>query len=125
MSSKQTFTSTPLRLNSHEAEEYPLYRSPIIIFNSFRMEDDVPYREGIVTRVSSGSAWLNVGLRDEIKIEPPTELKQGVRVTVNMTEKCIVGHDTPRKKDGLYWGYTTRVAKSLSDVIALCPFEKG
>ena len=89
------------------------------------MEDEVPYREGVVSRVAPGSVWLNVGLRDEMKIETQAELKQGVRVTVNMTEKTIVGHDAPRKKDGLYWGYTTRVAKTLSEVIALCPFQKG
>lgn len=66
------------------------------------MEDDVPYREGVITRVASGSAWLNVGPRDDVKIESRSECKQGVRVTVNMTDKTIVGHDTCRKKDGIY-----------------------
>ncbi|XP_003744780.1 putative methyltransferase C9orf114 [Galendromus occidentalis] len=98
---------------------------PLDASHHVRMEDEVPYREGIVTRVSLGSVWLDVGLHEDIKIESRAEVKQGLRVTVNMTEKSIVGPDTPRKKDGLYWGYRTRVAKSISEVIALCPFEKG
>lgn len=29
----------------------------------------------------------------------------------------------PREEEGLYWGYTTRVAPTLKDAIEQCPFQ--
>ena len=31
----------------------------------------------------------------------------------------------PREDDGTYWGYTTRLAESVSAVFDECPFEAG
>lgn len=34
----------------------------------------------------------------------------------------VVSPATPREQDGTYWGYTTRLASSLADVLHGCPF---
>ncbi|OQR69474.1 hypothetical protein BIW11_12229 [Tropilaelaps mercedesae] len=42
-----------------------------------------------------------------------------------MADKAIVDRDTPRREAGLYWGYQTRIAANLSNVIAESPYERG
>lgn len=37
----------------------------------------------------------------------------------------IVSPSEPRNDTGVYWGYTVRIAKSLSDVFLKSPYEKG
>ena len=57
----------------------------------------------------------------------------GMRVTVHMDEDssddtyrgtAVAPHE-PRTKMGLYWGYQTRLAKSLKAVFDECPFDGG
>ena len=37
----------------------------------------------------------------------------------------MVTPNAPREEAGLYWGYTTRLAKGLSGLVRECPFEGG
>jgi hypothetical protein len=37
----------------------------------------------------------------------------------------VVSPSEPREKKGLYWGYTVRLAESLSGVFSKCPFQGG
>lgn len=37
----------------------------------------------------------------------------------------VVSPSAPREDDGTYWGYTTRIAPSISDVFGGCPYEGG
>ncbi len=97
------------------------------------------FREGVVTEKTSGEGSLvNVGLRSEVLID--RNLKAGIRVTVQMDSNSVgrlpagsstshryargipVSPNTPRERFGLYWGYQTRVARSLGEVFSSCPF---
>lgn len=37
----------------------------------------------------------------------------------------MVSPSAPREDNGMYWGYTTRMASSIKDVFDGCPFEGG
>lgn len=37
----------------------------------------------------------------------------------------VVSPTTPRDEDGIYWGYTTRMASSISAIFDECPFDGG
>lgn len=83
---------------------------------------------------------MNVGLRSEILID--RHLKPGVRTTVQLEPTSWqrgsstssrggaqqyrrgtpVSPSTPRETYGLYWGYQTRIAKSLGEVFSSCPY---
>lgn len=100
---------------------------------------DSLFREGVVTeRTTSEGSLVNVGLRSEVVIG--CFLKAGVRTTVQLEQRSgavgssRTGHsspygrgtpvspNTPRELYGLYWGYQTRVAKSLGEVFSTCPY---
>ena len=78
------------------------------------------YREGVVTEreAPQGQSWVNIGLKKDCLVE--RSLKAGLRVTVKLVsgyawDKVIKGEvvspSLPRTEAGLYWGYTTRVAR--------------
>lgn len=97
------------------------------------------FREGVVTeRTTSTGSLVNVGLRSEVEID--RFLKPGVRTTVQLeparrgpssssraphsqhSKGTPVSPNTPREAYGIYWGYQTRVAKSLGEVFSSCPY---
>ncbi|KAI1279541.1 putative methyltransferase C9orf114 [Halotydeus destructor] len=111
----------------------------------------IPYREGVVsqkptkeTSENSGS-YIYVGLENDVQID--RVLKPGVRVTVHFDpnelqpeEQKLVSPEKKRRKNkkikgkavapssprtvlGLYWGYTVRIAGSLSAVYSESPFK--
>lgn len=62
------------------------------------------------------------------------KLEPGTRVTVMLPPKnqgshklngVVVSPTEPRRKLGLYWGYEVRLAATISDVFAHCPYKKG
>lgn len=68
----------------------------------------------------------------------PQALQPGMRVTLHMGESPdnqtlddgsevlnaeVVSPDEPRRAAGLYWGYTTRIARGISAVFSECPFQ--
>jgi len=37
----------------------------------------------------------------------------------------VVSPTTPRDTDGIYWGYTTRMASSINSIFEECPYAGG
>ena len=76
------------------------------------------------------SSWAYVGLQKEVLVDK--RLEPGLRVTVQLDKGSanskrprgrVVSPRAPRTEDGLYWGYTVRLADSLSAVFSKCPFK--
>jgi methyltransferase len=106
-----------------------------------RRDDKSRYREGIVTDrpASEGTSNVDIGLPIDVTI--PHQLRAGVRVTVSLkydpsppmdrgvplpqTAATAVSPNDPREKFGLYWGYRTRLARSLGEVFSGCPFGQA
>lgn len=93
------------------------------------------YREGIVSDVpikkGSGS-YVNVGLLKEVKVDKVLTPK--LRVTVKMLPPkdgskkqvgLVVPPSQPKMELDVYWGYTVRLADSLSDIFINSPYENG
>ncbi|CEG45318.1 Uncharacterized conserved protein [Plasmopara halstedii] len=94
------------------------------------------YREGVVTdrplKEKEGS-HVYVGLQREVVVDK--RIQPGIRVTVKIDEASkefkkkmvgtLVSSAEPREQLGIYWGYTTRFASSLSNVWTNCPFPGG
>jgi len=96
---------------------------PLDASHHVRAEEDVPYREGIVTQSLPDHCMVYVGLTHEVKAKG--HVAEGTRVTVRIETKEIVPSQQPRKELGVYWGYDVRVAKTLSAAIVECPHKNG
>jgi len=112
---------------------------PLDTPHHMRAEDVSHYREGVVVgdKLTPDGCFANVGLPSEAFLPKP--LKPGVRVTVKMDAGPDEGRGggrrtfsgipvrptEPRELHGLYWGYQTRLAKSLSEVFSACPYPGG
>ncbi|XP_045597708.2 putative methyltransferase C9orf114 isoform X1 [Procambarus clarkii] len=91
------------------------------------------YREGVVLEKGSKcESYVDVGLGVDVEIQQ--KLEPGLRVTVKMPPEAqvmrkpygvVVSPDEPRLTAGYYWGYTVRVAESLSEVVAGSRFPDG
>ncbi len=76
---------------------------------------------------------VNIGLQKDCCIDK--KLTPGVRVTVKLHKGLesntkqlrteVVSPAEPREKKGLYWGYSVRMADSLSAVFAQSPYKGG
>lgn len=62
------------------------------------------------------------------------ELFLGLRCTVKLLAPLpnskklngvVVSPQLPRSETGIYWGYTVRIANSLSKVFSQCPYKEG
>lgn len=121
----------------HRDLKYAGLLNPLDATHHVRMTHDSPYREGVVlhrpVRQNQGS-WVNVGLLKDIQLN--RVLPAGTRVTVavddhvgSTSRKVIRGKPVaasePREKLGLYWGYTIRVAKTISEIWTQCPHQGG
>lgn len=114
--------------------------APLDTPHHMRIDEWCRFREGVVlkrptqARKNAGS-WVNVGLRQECRINKL--LSPNVRITVDLGESKELATDkkgrykgkvvspmTPRQH-GLYWGYATRLAGSLSEVFSECPHKNG
>ena len=96
------------------------------------------FREGVVLHEDKSpykteNSFVNIGVRQPVEID--RKLPQGIRCTVELKisdydkakgmKGIVVSPAAPREADGTYWGYTTRVAKSISAVFDECPFSDG
>ncbi|KAK4302775.1 hypothetical protein Pmani_025158 [Petrolisthes manimaculis] len=91
------------------------------------------YREGLVMEGGGKNlSYVDVGLGVDVSVDQ--KLKPGLRVTLKMPPETkemkkpygvVVSPDEPREKAGYYWGYTVRVAHSLSEVVTGCRFPGG
>ncbi|GLH08467.1 Putative methyltransferase [Gryllus bimaculatus] len=91
--------------------------------------------EGVVsnqpTKQGRGSL-VNVGLTRDVLID--RQLEAGLRVTVKLLppkegskkmQGCVVTPQTPEAVTGRYWGYSVRLASSLSAVFSQAPYSGG
>lgn len=62
---------------------------------------------------------LTPGLRVTVKLEPNQDLRS------KKVRGKIVSPLQPRQETGVYWGYTVRIAKSLSDIFTKSEFSSG
>lgn len=93
------------------------------------------FREGVVTNkpVKPGKGSLvNVGLYLDVQVDKL--LTAGLRCTVKILppkegskklKGYVVAPYTPRRETGIYWGYTVRLANTLTQVFSQCPYKNG
>ncbi|XP_065060219.1 putative methyltransferase C9orf114 [Rhopilema esculentum] len=117
----------------HPDLNYAGLLNPLDSPHHMRVDDELPYREGVVLDrpVKNGEgSFVNIGLRKEVKVDK--HLQPGIRVTVKIessekkhTTGKVVSPAEPRLKNGLYWGYNVRLAQSFGAVFTQCPFKDG
>lgn len=82
---------------------------------------------GVPSRLVQIDRVLTPGIRCTVKLDPKayvtknTSSKKGVSVM----EGTVVSPTTPRDEDGIYWGYTTRLASCINAIWEECPYEGG
>lgn len=96
------------------------------------------FREGVTLHedkspFASENSFVNIGVRQPVEID--RKLPQGIRCTVEVKvsdydrpkrmKGVVVSPAAPREADGSYWGYSTRIAKSIGAVFEECPFDGG
>ncbi|KAK7081851.1 hypothetical protein SK128_022281 [Halocaridina rubra] len=95
------------------------------------------YREGVVLpKTKNQKSYVDVGLPRNILINE--KLESGLRVTVKLplvaqemdnfsshSYGSVVPPEEPRVKGGYYWGYSVRIAKSLSEVVTGNNYPEG
>jgi len=118
----------------HSDLQYAGLLNPLDTPHHMKVDDDMPYREGVVldrpVKKGSGS-FVNVGMRKEVRIDK--SIKPGVRVTVKMEDTSgtkfytgmVVSPSAPRTKEGLYWGYSVRLASSFGAIFTQSPYKEG
>ncbi|KAJ8983803.1 hypothetical protein NQ317_008929 [Molorchus minor] len=100
------------------------------------INDEFTFREGIVLNKPAKSgqgSYVNVGLLKEVHVDKL--ITPGVRCTVKLCSQedskskklkgYVVSPNTPRKETGVYWGYSVRIATSLSKVFSQSPYKEG
>lgn len=123
----------------HPDLQYAGLINPLDTPHHLRANQDSLYREGVVLNrpVKSGSkgSWVNAGIKSEVQID--RTLPAGVRLTVKLNKAVgsskllknvsgiAVSPSEPREKYGIYWGYTTRLAASLTKVWTESPYKTG
>uniref|UniRef100_A0A6A7G8R0 Methyltransferase C9orf114 n=1 Tax=Hirondellea gigas TaxID=1518452 RepID=A0A6A7G8R0_9CRUS len=115
----------------HPDLRYAGLLNPLDAPHHLSKNSDSIYREGVVlkTNLESEGSYVNVGLPKKCFVEQ--KLDSDTRVTIKLDKTSsqvkgrVVKHSHPRKKRGLYWGYTTRLASGIEGVFTGCPFKHG
>lgn len=119
----------------HDDLKYCGILNPLNAPHHLSVKDDFEYREGVVTNkpVKKGKgSIINAGLPNDIFCDKL--LTPGVRCTIRLlstdpNEKKIkaevVSPLTPRLNTGIYWGYSVRLAPSISKIFSECPYDDG
>uniref|UniRef100_A0A182Q1G9 SPOUT domain containing methyltransferase 1 n=1 Tax=Anopheles farauti TaxID=69004 RepID=A0A182Q1G9_9DIPT len=111
--------------------------NPLDSQHHLRQQSEFVFREGIVTnkptKGSKAGAYVNVGLLNDVLVD--TKLEENLRVTVKLPDGAdlkskkirakVVPPSQPRQETGIYWGYTVRIANSLSEVFTKSPYRGG
>uniref|UniRef100_A0A182LUV6 Uncharacterized protein n=1 Tax=Anopheles culicifacies TaxID=139723 RepID=A0A182LUV6_9DIPT len=111
--------------------------NPLDSQHHLRQQSEFVFREGIVTnkpvKGKKAGSFVNVGLLNDVLVD--TTLESNLRVTVKMpagvdlkSKKIrakVVPPSQPRQETGIYWGYTVRIANSLSQVFTKSPYRGG
>ncbi|KAM4635387.1 putative methyltransferase C9orf114 homolog [Polymixia lowei] len=120
----------------HQDLQYAGLLNPLDSPHHMRIDEKSVYREGLVlerpSKPGKGSL-VNCGMRKEVQIDK--KLQSGLRVTVRLNKSqneesrlhkgVVVAPHVPRTEGGLYWGYSVRLASSLSDVFTEGPYKEG
>ncbi|KAM7342039.1 putative methyltransferase C9orf114 [Cochliomyia hominivorax] len=118
----------------HKDLKYSGLLNPLDAPHHLRQQNIFRYREGIVTEKQAklGHSYVNVGLLNDVLVNKA--LTAGLRVTVKLDTSqenvrkqkgTIVSPDEPRRETGVYWGYTVRIAHSISDIFTKSPYPGG
>ena len=117
--------------------------NPLAAPHHLGFDEECGYREGVVVERTSaragqpqpkstpGQSYVDIGKGKEQLID--RQLPVGTRVTVRLPPASAksgraavaVSPREPREVAGLYWGYSVRLAPSLSAVWSECPYEGG
>jgi len=109
--------------------------NPLDAPHHLRSHNVFEYREGVVTNkpVKPGKgSFVNVGFLQDVQVDKL--ITEGFRCTVKLDKSIdnqkklkgiIVSPKEPRKTTGIYWGYSVRYAKSISEVFSKCPYKEG
>ena len=89
------------------------------------------YREGVTTDGSvsdaEGKTLVDIGMRDPVHV--PSRIPANTRVTLKFEPEAEtyepVAPTAPKEDKGWYWGYSVRVAKSMSAVMTESPYDGG
>ncbi|KAL3275124.1 hypothetical protein HHI36_019895 [Cryptolaemus montrouzieri] len=119
----------------HKDLKYSGLLNPLNAPHHLSANEHFEFREGVVSNkpVKPGrGSIVNVGLRQDVHVD--RLLTVGLRCTVHITSEnlndkklkgVVVSPDIPRKKTGIYWGYSVRLAKTLTQVFSQCPYKQG
>lgn len=121
----------------HKDLQYCGLMNPLDSQHHLRAHSEFAYREGVTmskkVKEGSQSCFVNVGLLHDVKVNQ--QLNENLRVTVKLDpgqdlkarklHGAIVGASEPRRETGIYWGYSVRVAASLTEVFTKAPYEHG
>lgn len=119
----------------HNDLKYAGLLNPLDAPHHLRQNNTFAFREGVVVnkplKPGKGSQ-VNVGLLQDIHVDKL--LTPGLRCTVKLLPQAegskklkgiIVAPTAPTQETGVYWGYSVRLAKSLSQVFSQCPYKDG
>lgn len=131
------------------AEDHCRFREGVVL-EDFKQEQHYGKREaankttclvncGIRGRPVEINAKLQAGIRCTVELDPETAYggdnaagrgrphqpysHNPNKVTSVIKGGLVVSPSTPRERDGTYWGYTTRLARSIQAVFDECPFR--
>ncbi|XP_063988967.1 putative methyltransferase C9orf114 homolog [Diachasmimorpha longicaudata] len=119
----------------HKDLQYAGVLNPLDAPHHLRANDVSPFREGVVTNkpIKAGKgSQVNVGLLNDVHIDKM--LTPGLRVTLRIPldqenpkrlKGTVVAPTVPHAETGIYWGYSVRLASSITEVFSQCPYEKG
>lgn len=119
----------------HKDLQFAGLLNPLDAPHHLRQQDISLYREGVVTnkpnKVGKGSQ-VNIGLLNNVYVDKV--LTPGIRVTVKLDQKdvsfkklngIIVSPKLPTFETGIYWGYSVRLANSITEIFTKCPHTTG
>ncbi|XP_063707951.1 putative methyltransferase C9orf114 homolog [Culicoides brevitarsis] len=121
----------------HKDLQYCGLLNPLDSQHHLRQASTFLFREGVTSnkkvKEGSNSTFVNVGLLNDVRVDQ--RLTENIRVTVKLDpgqdlkskklRGSIVAPSQPRKETGIYWGYSVRIAASLTDVFTKCPYDDG
>ncbi len=69
---------------------------------------------------------LTPGIRCTVQLDPHAyESRHKTPSNKGFIKGKVVSPTTPRDEDGIYWGYTTRLASSINAIFEECPYDGG
>lgn len=119
----------------HKDLQYSGVLNPLDAPHHLRQMDESLYREGIVTNkpIKAGKgSQINVGLLNDVHVDKV--LMPGLRVTVKIPSEqpnpkklkgIIVSPNAPYAETGIYWGYTVKLVKNLTEALTNCQYKGG